>query len=171
MMRPRYQSGFTLVEVVVYLGIFSFISVASLSLLFSVHGLFMQYQVRQDLFVTSTTVLERLLLEVREADTVQASDSTFATTSSRLVLADTDANEVTFARSGDTLEFTDSTGTTIPLHDSGVRVESFLVRYYEEAERGYVAVTLDLAAEEQQYQETFSLTGGAVVRGMYVQDD
>lgn len=172
MMRPvPQQSGFTLVELLVYISIFMLVSVGSIAFYFSVQDVFTQYQVRQALFVSSTNAMERLLMEIREADTVSMSESVLATSTGALALGSTDTGTTTIAISDSDLIVTAADGTQSVMGTDAVTVSDFVVQHYESDVSELVRVTIGLTAERGGYSEQFELTGAAVVRGSYAYGD
>jgi hypothetical protein len=127
-----------------------------------------QHQLKQELLVSGTTAMERILLGVREADSVVLADSILAsTTAGRLRLAE---------RSGDTIDFELINGK-LDLAINGVSqgdlvgenttVERVIFYRYEANGVELVRVILEMSAAIGQVSSDWTLEGGAIVRGTY----
>ena len=159
------KRGFTLVETLVYVGLFALISTGSILALLSLQNLFSQYQAKQALFTASTNIMERVLIEVREADGIVASSSVFNDAVGALSL-ETEAGPLQLALNGTDLEITEA-GSTSLLHAENITVEEFWVWHYEADQSQLVRFQLLLTAESGGYSETMELSGAAVARGTY----
>jgi len=165
------QRGATLVELLVYLFLFALLTTGTLSLLFSLSNLFDHYRAKQSVFVAGTAILERVLTEVREADGIIMADSTIgSSTAARLSLA----------HGVDTLVFEWATSTAqIVVWENGrssalvpgttVAVNDLRFYQYDLAGIDLVRVFVTVSATVNEYTETLTLTGGAIVRESYVQ--
>lgn len=165
MTQQSNRGGFSLVEMLVYLGIFLIIVTSSVGFLFSLDRLIDNYQAETLLYRTSTQVLELTALSIRQGDqfdsfaSIQSSPAT-----GRLVLANA-ATSTSIAKVGDTLELEmngDAFGNLLPPE---VVVTGFTVTNYPQAVGEFVRVQLDLTAtvDDVVRSETFYI--GAVVRG------
>ena len=65
-----FQRGFTLVEMLVYLAIFTIITTASVAFLISLDKLIGQYEVETALYRSGSNVMEQIILGARQADQV-----------------------------------------------------------------------------------------------------
>ena len=169
-MRYSYGTdrGFTLVEALIYIAIFVFISVGSIGLVMASQELLSQYLVRQNLFVSGTTIMERVLVEVREADDVVVSGSAFATTTGALALATASGTiQFTYDPVESHLLLTESDGRSVSLHADNVAVTEFVVDRYTHDTSTLLRIRVGLLAGRQAYEETYTLRGGAIIRGSY----
>ncbi len=162
-------AGFTLMETIIYVAIFMFVSVGSIAVVFTSQELLAQYQVRQSLFVTSTTIMERVLMEVREADATVPAESAFATSTGALAL-ETASGTKQFLLEDNRLTFSDEEGEQTTLQPDSVEVTDFFVEHYTHDGGEFVRISLAVFTAQQDYSETYTLRGGAVIRGSYAQE-
>lgn len=163
--------GFTLIETIVYIAIFVTVSIASVSLLFSLQELTTQYRVKQALLVSGSAVLERTLLEVREAWSVVESESILASTTAAVLTLEIAAVSGTTTAQiewvGDVVQLVLPTGTQ-QLQRDDVRVDAVTFSAYEANGVEFVRVQLTVSATQRGYTESLTLQGGAIIRGSYV---
>lgn len=163
------QAGFTLVEGLVYSFLFILISTGAISLLISLNNLFVQYEQRQNLITSGTVAMERVLVELREADNVITSKSEIASsTAGKLTLAK-DTDEISFRKDGDKLDFYKNGAFESSLLFDSVAVEGVIFYYYVVDGIELVRVRLDLLSTQGANTERWSVTGGAIIRGTYEQ--
>ena len=162
--------GFTLVEVVTYIALFLFITVGSLSMVLSGQKLLAQYQVKQQLFVTSTTVMEQLLVEVRQAEAVIEAESVFATSTSQLSLQ-TASGTKAFSLVDGRLQLQEADGSVLELHSDTVTTTGFTVQYHVGGGSDLVRIGLEFSATGVDYTEQYQLQSGAVIRGTYAYEE
>jgi len=160
--------GFTIVELVIYLAIFLALSIGAISLLFSLNSVLVQHQLKQELLVSGTTALERILLEVREADLVMASSSVLAsTTAGRLSLVSASGDVTSFELTNGSLNMIINGTNQGNLVGENTTVNQATFYYYEVNGVELVRVLLDMTAMIGQVSSDWSLEGGAIVRGTY----
>jgi type II secretory pathway pseudopilin PulG len=161
------KTGFSLVEMIVYIGIFMVVSVASVGFLFSLEDLIGQYRLETALYRSGSSVMEQVLLAVRQADlvdtlnTVEDSASTGKLTVENVSTSTSftlDAGSLNLAING--VDYGDLTGEV-------VTVNGFTVYYYPTADgRQFVRVKLDLTATlNASFSKSMTFYGGAVIRG------
>ncbi|OGZ08683.1 MAG: hypothetical protein A3D65_01225 [Candidatus Lloydbacteria bacterium RIFCSPHIGHO2_02_FULL_50_13] len=85
------KGAFSLVEIIVYIALFSVLSVVITRALISSAQIFNQLRIARDINDSAISVMERLTREIRNANSVNLSKSDFSTSPSRLVLNTTDA--------------------------------------------------------------------------------
>lgn len=109
------QSGFTLVEMVIYVTLFAVISVLAMDATITVMKAFYTLRVEQSINQSATTALERMSREIRNAYNVDTINSTLGTNPGHLILLTTDdANALT------TVEFYVTAGNQIGMKVGGV---------------------------------------------------
>ncbi len=160
------ESGFTLVESLVYIGLFVLISTGAIMTLLSLQQLFSQYQVKQSLFVASTNIMERVLVEVREAEDIFTTQSIFNDSQGGIVLQG-ESGTLEFRVEDNQLLLTED-GNTSVLHADNVAVDEFWIWHYEASQSQLVRFMIRITASVGNYSETIELNGGAVARGLYV---
>lgn len=171
MIRPfnkKNQSGFSLVEVLVYLAILVTSMVAIVSLLFSLRQLLDVYRSDQLLTQSARAAMERILYEVRESDAIDTIDPD-------LVLADSPGHLV-LLRGATTTEFYIASSTLWvavndvmqgPLTKSDVEVSDLRFYSYDNSVTEAVRVQFTMTATAGNSSSTESFNGAAVIRGSY----
>jgi type II secretory pathway pseudopilin PulG len=161
----KHQQGFSLIEVLVYLGLFVVIVTASIGFLFSLNDLLDGYRAETHLYRTGTQVLELATLAIRQGDqfdTFASIQSSAAT--GRMVVANT-ATSTSIAKIGSDLQLTlngVSYGSMLPPE---VTVTGFTVTHYPQAVGEFVRMTLELTATVGGVTRSETFHMGAVVRG------
>lgn len=92
MLRQRTQSGFSLLETVVYIALFSTLSLTiANSMIQTVRG-FNYLRASRDIDTASVVIMERLTANIKNATSTDVSNSTFGATPGRLTLNVTNAS-------------------------------------------------------------------------------
>lgn len=158
-------SGFTLIEVMVYLFILIIVSTASVGLLLSLDDFIYQYKVETALYRSGTNVLEPIVVALREGDTLNSGGSVFHDPLTGKLVVQNGGVTTEFAIVGDALELTVDGENKGNLLSEGVTAEGFTVYSYATATGTYVRVKLDLEAVVNGVAKSISLYDGAVIRG------
>ncbi|MEI6528343.1 MAG: prepilin-type N-terminal cleavage/methylation domain-containing protein [bacterium] len=93
-LNKKTNSGFTLIETLIYLAIFILISAGIIDLLFAIQKTNRNVAVLSGLSTNAVSVFERITKETREAISVNVASSTFATSSGVLQLNTVDVSDV-----------------------------------------------------------------------------
>ena len=161
----RTQRGFTLIESLIYIALFVMVSTAAFIALTHYYALFQQYQVRQALFHTGTNVMERVLLELREADDIDQDQSVWTVGQGSLVfIVDEEQRELILE--DDVLELR-TPDQVIALNDELVRIDAFTLYPYTNNDTTLVRVRLQATSQRDTYQESWEWESAAVARGTY----
>ncbi len=161
------SSGFTLVETLVYLFIFILISSGAIGLLFSLNDLFVQYKLKQALLASGTTAMERILMEIREADSVIVSDSVFASSTAGVLVLDKGVDTIKIDTEAGDLGLYKNNLLEGVLHSDEIDVVGTTYYYYDQDGIILIRVKLDLSSTAGLQTEDWSLTGGAIIRSSY----
>lgn len=86
------KSGFTLVEMIIYIAFFAILSILAIEALMVVTKSFYTLRLTQNINQSATTALERMSREVRNAYDIDTASSTFNTNPGYLVLRTKDAS-------------------------------------------------------------------------------
>lgn len=159
--------GFTLIEALVYVAILGIVSAGSITLLFNLDDLFFQYRVQQELFSSGTATLDRILTELRQAESIELAQSELATSTIGALTLVSDATTTSVALLDGDLQITVNGEVEGLLNSSLVTVDGFTVFHYSLARSDLVRVRLVLSANQGEYTETLTLAGAAVIRGTY----
>ena len=158
--------GFTLVEILVYMAIFILVSTSAIGLLFSLDDLFTQYKLKQALLESGTNIMERLLIEVRESDSVSLADSVLTSSDGTLTL-DKATETIKFIKNGNNLELNRDGVFEGNLNSSNIEILGATFYQYEQNGVELVRVKLDLRSTIEDQSEEWSVSGGAIIRGSY----
>jgi len=167
MMKKPVQTtvGFTLIEVLVYLGILLVVSTASVGFLISLNDFITQYQLETALYRSGTNALEQIVVGLREADQFDAVNSVIDNTASGTLAVISGATTTTFAKVGSELDLRVNGVNSGNLMSEGVTVTGFTVYRYNTAAGQLIRVKLDLSATVDSNTKTISLYGSGVIRG------
>jgi prepilin-type N-terminal cleavage/methylation domain-containing protein len=166
MITVKKNSGFTLVEVLVYLAIFLVVSTGAITLIVSLDDFILQYKVETSLYRSSTNVLEQVVTAARQAESFDASNSVLdsSTTGSLVVLKGGVGTVVKRTPTGD-ITLTVGGVDKGSLLSGNVVSDGFTVYKYDTAVGTFLRVKLDLTATESGITKTTSMYTGAVIRG------
>ncbi len=127
MIRRKQQGGYSLLELVIYLGLFVLLSVVLIQSLVSVMRTYATAQAYRALQQNGEVVMDRITREIRAASTI--SSATYGTSPGTLSLSGTDsegnAHTATFNLSGGTVQINDD-GSSGVLTTTSVVVTSLL---------------------------------------------
>ena len=162
----KQKTGFTLVEMLVYLAIFMIVSVASVGFMLSLNNLIGQYRVEKVLYRSGTNIMEQVLLAIRQAEAADLLNTIEDDpTAGRLTLENA-ATTTSFTFDGSVLSMSINGVDLGDVTASSVTVESFTVYHYPLSVGEFVRVRLVLTGTiENAYSKQITLYGGAKVRG------
>ncbi|KXJ98310.1 MAG: hypothetical protein UZ19_OD1000742 [Parcubacteria bacterium OLB19] len=166
-LKVRQKLGFTLVEILVYISIFVMVSAGAIGFLFSLDDLFVQYKLKQDLLASGTTIMERILLEVREANTLVLADSVIESASAGAITLDKGYETVEILKNGNNLELYRDNNFESVINSAEVEVLGSTFYRYEQNGVELIRVRLNLRSSEESQTEDWTITGGAIIRGSY----
>lgn len=112
--------GFSLLEVVVYVSLFSTLSVVAMGSLLAMIKSFNALRISRDINDSSVTIMERLTRDIKSATSIDMAGSTFAATPGRLTLNTRNASGTPL-----TVEYYVAT-STIRIKENGVDVGSLM---------------------------------------------
>ena len=162
---PR-QRGFSLVEMLVYLGILAVVSGGSVTLLFSLDTIISQHRAQQLIARNASTALERALYEVRASDTVNTGSSSLGSSPGTLALT-SGATTTTITLTSGVMKVQTNAGAANALTSSEVSVTNLkferLTNTHTEMVRIYV--TLSATVGHETVSESF--TSSAVLLNSY----
>lgn len=166
MMQIRKKiTGFTLVEMLVYVAILLIVSTAAITFLVSLDRFITQYRIETALYRSGTSVLEQVLVSIRQADTLDIGNT---------VLENPTAGELAVTNGASTTAFVLDAGNLhlfLDGEDYGrltgddVTVTSFTVFRHPTAIGNLVRVRLGLSATVSGVTKDVTLYAGGVIRG------
>lgn len=167
LLHRTHSRGFTMVETLVYIFLFSLLSAGAITMLISLNDLFVQYKLKQDLLNSGTVAMERILTEVREADEVLLLKSEIASSTAGTLTLVHETDEISIRKNSDQLELYKNDIFETSLHTDSVEIEGATFYYYIENGIELVRIRLDLMSTQGSQTERWSVTGGSIIRGTY----
>lgn len=168
----KKNSGYTLLETVVYVGIFSLVIVTVFGILFSFSKSFAYTKAYNEIRVSGETAMERIVREIRNASSVDMVQSAFDVNNGILILNTLDElslpKTVGFYIDTDqnTLNFEDNLFDKGPLTGKGVKVVSVVFRKMDTKKGALIKIEMTLQSKKViTMQETFY--DSIVLRGSY----
>ena len=116
----RHRKGFTLIEVLLYVGLFTMLSVMSMGALFQTIKAFNDLRISRDINDSSVKIMERLTRDIKSATSVDIANSTFGSSPGRLTLSTVNASGTAM-----TVEYF-VTGSSLHIKENGVDVGSLM---------------------------------------------
>lgn len=159
------SSGFTLVEMLVYVSLLVVISTAAVASLISMSDSFQQQKARQLVTRNATVVIERLLSDIRSAGDVDQLNSTLESSPGELTLLRA-STTTSYAVSSGVLEVSVN-GASSAVSDSAVTIDSLRFYVYDNTVTEMVRVEITLSATAGLVTHTQTFNAGAVLRGSY----
>lgn len=163
--KQSQQAGFTLVEMLVYLAIFTMVSTASVLFLFSLTDFVSQYRIETALYRSGTNVMEQVMVGLRQADTIDLLNTTLNDPLLGELTVGHDASTTAFAISAGALELTVDGVPLENMLSSGVTAQGFTITHYPLAVGELVRVKLELTAAINGVSKSIILYDAAVIRG------
>lgn len=166
---PR-RSGFTLVEIIVYIAILGVLSVVAVNTLLLIHRSLADIRVKRMLNETAAVVMERTVRVIRDAKAVNVGASTFDASPGVLSLtgSETPALTYTFFRTSGTLNLVIGSASPEALTPPGVTVTSLIFRHITASTTSHaIRVEVTLAASSGRATTTQNFYDTAVLRNSY----
>ena len=161
----KKHSGFTLIEMLVYLGIFTVVSTASVTFLLSLDDFIDQYKVETALYRSGTNVMEQIVVELRQADQFDAGNSVIENPSTGVLAIQNGVATTRFTKTGSSIVLTKNGVSYGNLNTNDVSVTAFTVYRYITTAGTLVRVHVRLSASVDETTKTVDLYGGAIIRG------
>lgn len=160
------QSGFSLIEMLVYLSILVMVSAVAVSSLLSYSDILAKQKVNRLLTEEASVVLESLIYSIRNADAVNTGGSTLEDPDGVLAL-DNSGGTDTFEKDVDTVTFTESGEPTILLLSPSVTVSDLTFYHFTTGNTELVRFSLTIQATANGQTATETFYGGSVLRNSY----
>lgn len=116
----RFRGGFTIIEITVYVGLFSLLSVIIINTMWSTIRISNELRVSRDINDSAVVVMERLTRDIRNATQIDLAYSAFATSPGRLTL-----QTVTASGTAMTIEYFVAS-STLRIKENGIDKGSLL---------------------------------------------
>ena len=165
------QSGFTLVEVIIYAVLFAALSIVLINSLIVMLRAFNETRVNNDLMESAQTSIERMTREIRTADSIDTGVSVFASNPGTLKLNTTDASgtakTVQFDRTSNAVRFTDNGTVSGNLTGAQVSVTSLIFRNITTTEGSAVRIEMTLQSLRSSANRSVTIYDTVALRGSY----
>ncbi len=170
---PKTFRGFSLFEIILYLGLFSLLTVGIFGFALDVSELRVKNSVSRNVFADVRFVSERLNAYIRNAGGIDEGASSFGSDFGKLVLEKAGSSDtVTIEVQDGRVAVTETGKPTAFLHSSESRVDrlSFLSSGSKSDGSEFVGFTLSLVSagsggrKPSQYEVTTTVDGGAFIR-------
>ena len=168
-MKPDFknESGFSLVESIIYLAIFVMLSTLLIDSLLLMSRTYNVTRVNRDLLDSVNVPLERMTRDIRGATAVVVGNSTFATSPGKLTIRNADSSTESFALVSNAIQFTDTTGTTNNLTGSQIVVDSLVFRNISTAQGSAVKIEITEHSLRSPNAQALSVSDTVALRGSY----
>lgn len=165
------KKGFSLVEMLIYATILSILSIVTINAIFSSVRLLAEFRVSRDLNSSTTSLLERVTREIRNARGVDIVQSVFGVNPGRLTLLTKDSNgadtTVEFYFENGTLKIKEGGVTMGILTSSSTVVTNFIVRSLLNPKSSAVKIELGLNATRGEISKSDNFYTTILLRGGY----
>lgn len=164
------DSGYTLVEAIIYIAILAALTVTFISLLFIMTRSHTKFRLERDIASSASLGLERLAREARQAASVDLA-SALGSHPGRLLLNTTDENgaatTVDFYLSDGTLMVKQGSALAASTTAARIRVDNLVFRQINTAESSAVKIEMTLSGSRGDISRTAKFYATAVLRGSY----
>ena len=166
-----YKKGITLVETIIYSTFLAILSIAAVTSLLLLNQSLQSIVLGRIVDDAAQEIMEKIIREVRYADSIDVAQSTLSTNPSVLVLDSTDSGgspvEVQFSITSGVLELRRDGALVGPLTPNQVTISELVFDRITTTESEAVKISLVLEAQRgaSVIEETFNTT--AVLRGSY----
>ncbi|MDD4989392.1 MAG: hypothetical protein PHV42_03115 [Candidatus Pacebacteria bacterium] len=170
-LRVLWKRGATLVETLVYLFILVLLLMVVVDALLSFSHSFGLLQSGRDIENSAIDSFERITREIRDAKSVDISQSTFGTSPGQLLLNTTDASgnaeTIQFFLSGQTLHVKENGTDSGALTRSSVRVTSLIFQHISTSTAEAVKISMTLESGSGASYKSANFYDSATLRGSY----
>lgn len=166
------QKGFTLVETIVYLALFVILLVGIINSVLMLTGSYRNVRVSRSIESSAINTMDRIIREVRNADSIDYSQSNFGINPSALSLNTIDesgnSGTVRFYVQGNRVYLQENGVVSGPLTNANVTVSSLVFRNITSTSSTAVKVEMSISSTStNSVFITRDFQGTAVIRGSY----
>lgn len=165
-LKTQQNKGFTLVEMLVYISILVIVAGGALTLLFSLEDRMTENRAHQLVAQAGKNTLERMLSDIRAADTVDTLSSTFEVSPGVLEVVNA-SNTARYAVASGSVLLTVDGQNVGRLTDERVSIDQLRFYHYNTGETELVRAELSVTATVRDATVSRTFTAGAVLRGSY----
>lgn len=171
MIRSSSQKGFSLIETIIYVTLFALILGAVLYSLANTFTWYRSMKASRNLELSATAILDRVMIDIRNAKTVNDGESSFNTSPGILSLVGTDdfgaTRTIKFFLVNNTFHVSENGVDLGPLSLSTVRVTNLVFRSFSGGAARGIRVELTLRSSTNNYTKTANFYTSAILRGSY----
>lgn len=158
--------GFTLIETMVYLAVTVLVAGALVTSFLSLDTVLLRNKTERELAHSASVSLERIVREIRTAESINLTASAFGTTTGALSLVASPTTTRFYLSNGDL--WVSTNGTPIgPLTSDAVETRAFSVHRYVGNNTEMVRIGLTLSASSKAASSTRTFYTSAILRGTY----
>ncbi|MFA6999648.1 MAG: prepilin-type N-terminal cleavage/methylation domain-containing protein [Candidatus Paceibacterota bacterium] len=160
------KKAFSIVEIIIYLAIFTIISIVVINSFIIILASFSTIRTNQDLLTSGETAMNRLSYEIRQAKNVDLTNSIFDSDSSVLRLNSTDGTSyITFDKNIDELEILKNGALFGNLLVQNISLNKLVFRHIITAHGEAVKIEIELQDTRSKVAKTESFYDTVVLRG------
>ena len=162
----KKKRGFSLVEMLVYIGVLVLIVTTGFSVFLSFNTILVRNSIERALTTSASVSLERMLRDLRAADIVDFTPSIFNVSPGTLSLVQGTTTTM-YELTGGNLNVSVNGSTPIPLTGDTVTVDSLVFTRYATSTLELVRVALTLSIDSKVASSTRTFYTSGVLRGAY----
>jgi type II secretory pathway pseudopilin PulG len=165
-MKTSTTSGFSLVEMLVYIALLVLVSSAAVSSLLAFSDAYVHYRTEKVLTRQLQEATERMVHDIQNSVAVNVVGSTLGVTPGTLML-DRAGSSVTYTLDSGVLTVQQDTDPAVPQTGSNVTVDSLQFEYLTNVHTEMVQVSITATATLGDYSATETYQTSAIIRGSY----
>lgn len=170
-MKHTPKQGFSLVEMLIYVALMALIAVALVNSIMTITRSYNQLRVRAAIDASAATAFNRMILEIRNAESIDVATSTFDTSPGALGLNSTDssgnATTTRFYVASGRLRLIVGTADQGPLTASTTAITSLIFRRLSTTTSEAVKIEMQIDGQSGHATKTGTYYSTVVLRGSY----
>lgn len=169
--QEHFKKGFSLIEMVIYAGILSILTIVTINAAFSTIRSFAEFRISRDLNSSAASLLERLTREIRLARAIDVAQSSLNVNPGRLTLLTKDAlgmdTTVEFYVENNALKIKEGGVAMGSLISSRAAITNFTARSLSNPNSSAVKAELGLTATRGEISKSGNFYTTVLLRGSY----
>jgi prepilin-type N-terminal cleavage/methylation domain-containing protein len=171
MQEPRLQKGFSLIEMLIYVSIVSVFMVVVVQVVLGIVDQYSYLRLARNIENSATVSLDRLIREIRAAESIDMAQSIFNANPGRLVLskrlADGTLTTVDFYIATGTLNLKEGGAYSGPLTASTTSITNLIFGVLSTTTSKAIKIDMELTSTQKEITKTGIFHSTVVVRGTY----
>lgn len=167
----NHRKGFSLVEVVLYVGLFATLSAISMTSLFQTVKAFNNLRISRDIDDSSVKIMERLTRDIKNATAVDLANSTFGTTPGRLTLSTVNASGtplmVEYFVTNSSLHIKENNVDVGPLMSEKTNIDALVFYYINTGNTLGIKTELHISSARSSVRDADHFYNTSLIRGSY----